>query len=61
MMSEIVKQRIWMMVTNAVIMLGFIILAIEFDHWWITLISALFINHERKEQDENDGGGHGKE
>ena len=50
-MSEIVKQRICMMVTNTVKIAIFAVLAIVFNHWWIVFVSCLFVNHEKKEYD----------
>lgn len=57
---ETVKQRICMMVTNAIIIIGFVVLAIAFDHWWIVFFSALFIDHEDKDRNEIRGGSHEK-
>jgi len=58
---ETVKQRICMMVTNAIIIIAFVVLAIEFDYWWIVFFSALFIDHEVKDRNGNSGGRYGKE
>lgn len=58
---ETVKQRIYMMVTNAIIIIGFVVLAIAFDHWWIVFFSGLLMSRETKNQNGNSGGRHGKE
>ena len=47
-MADITKQRIAMMLENAVTMVCFTVLAIVFQKWWIVLFSAFFISYERK-------------
>ena len=32
----------WLMIHNIAVVIGFIILAIIFKHWWIVLFSLLF-------------------
>ena len=48
-MSEKLKQRIAMITNNTVRIIVFAVLAILFNHWWIVLLSALFLVYEKDE------------
>lgn len=37
------------LISNTVRLLGFILLAIVFDHWWIVLLSVLFWTYTKGE------------
>ena len=47
-------KSIWAwMVHNVLIVGGFIILAIHFNHWWIVLFSLLFFANKYEEKNKN--------
>lgn len=48
-MSERLEQRKAMMKNNTVRIIVFAVLAILFNHWWIVLLSALFLVYEKNE------------
>lgn len=37
------KQNIAIMINNTIRIIAFVILAIVFNHWWISLLSILFL------------------
>lgn len=45
--KEKYKQQRDILISNTVIVLGFILLAIAFNHWWIALFSILFLSHTK--------------
>lgn len=49
-MSEITKLYITAYIENIVIIICYTILAVIFHHWWIILISALFLNIPKKQE-----------
>lgn len=56
-MEEKLKQQKYMLISNTVRVLGFIVLAMFFGKWWIVLFSALFLTYidddkEKKESKE---------
>ena len=54
-MSEELKQQILVITTNILKLIGFIILAIYFQKWWLVLISILFMSSiEYKKDNKND-------
>lgn len=44
---DIVKQRIYMLISNTLRIMTFGVLAIVFNKWWIVLFSALFLAYEK--------------
>lgn len=50
-MSEKLKQQILVITTNILKLIGFIILAIHFQKWWLVLISILFMTSIEYEKD----------
>lgn len=46
-MSEVLKQRIVMTISNTVRIAIFAVLACVFNHWWIILFSCLFLTYEK--------------
>ena len=47
-MSDLVKQRIVMMITNTVTLAIFGALSVFFNHWWIVFFSVLFFHYEKR-------------
>lgn len=43
--KEKYKQQRDILISNTVLVLGFILLAIAFNHWWIVLFSILFLSY----------------
>ena len=46
-MSEILKQRIWIMINNTIRIICFAALAAYFNKWWIVLFAGLFVILEK--------------
>ncbi len=42
-------MRDWI-IENIVIMICFTVLAVVFNHWWLVLISIIFVNYETKDK-----------
>lgn len=45
--KEKYKQQRDILISNTVRVLGFILLAIAFNHWWMALFSALFLTYTK--------------
>ena len=45
--KEKYKQQRDILISNTVRVLGFILLAIAFNHWWIALFSILFLTYTK--------------
>lgn len=43
--KEKYKQQRDLLISNTIRILGFILLAIVFEHWWISLFSILFLSY----------------
>lgn len=46
--KEKYKQQRNVLISNTVRIMGFVLLAIVFEHWWIVLFSALFLTFIEK-------------
>ena len=58
-MEDRLKQQKYMLISNTIRVLGFIVLAMFFGKWWIVLFSALFLTYidddkEKKESKEQE-------
>ena len=50
--KEKYKQQRDILISNTVRVLGFILLAIVFNHWWISLLSILFLTYLKDEKSD---------
>lgn len=51
-MSEKLQEKICMMINNTARMITFAVLAVVFKHWWIILLSAIFLYYEKDKKYE---------
>lgn len=51
-MREKYRSERYMLISNTIRVIGFIILAISFNHWWISLLSILFLTYLKDEKSD---------
>ena len=51
-MREKYRRERYMLISNTIRVIGFIILAIAFNHWWISLLSILFWTYLKDEKSD---------
>lgn len=51
-MSDVVKVFAIMCAKNVAVLICFTILAVFFNHWWLVLLSVLFLSYPKNERDK---------
>lgn len=57
-MSEELKLKIAILVSDVIMVVVFAVLAVLFRHWWISLFSILFLTTNKKEKNKEEGKDH---
>lgn len=53
-MSEELKLKIAILVSDVIMVVVFAVLAVLFRHWWISLFSILFLTTTRKDKNKEE-------